>query len=763
MNKLLYIFLLAPIFCFSQVKYKGGKLLYNGSEVQTNGGVSYTPPIASAPVANFTASSTSINEGATVNFTDTSTNTPTSWAWTFTGGAPSTSTAQNPSISYATAGTYDVGLTATNTEGSNLVTKSGYITVATATPSDSTFTAVNPTFTAPAISTTYTPTSSADLSNAANANKIAIITNSFDATGVTLASGQIIRPNGGAISGTNINLSDAYIENNYLRAFSSSVTFTSLYDKSRISPETFGAIPDDAIDDITPITTWIEQNAYGITQNLKEYIINTDRQAGQFNPITRAGIFDWNMNGAVVKTTNNSTFRHTAGEITMQGYYLLPFGGFDLVSIYGGSFNGQNLASRIIDIYNCKQFNFDNLVIENLESPANSYARAIALNFKLNPTTGGFEKGFITNNTIQNINAIGDGISNNSVGISKGLSFSMTENGLAEVWIKGNTVENIIGDDAEGLYTRGDSNYLSDVALSTFYIKQNSFINNRRRAVKFDASNMILEDNIITTNSTAYTGNQAALIQFFSIQAGRPVKNAQIRRNTVTINGSSLNSFFGTNDSRDITIDNNTFNSGVFTVNRTLSFSNTTGQQDELYDGDLSNLIFTNNTITNGIIDILDKYYVLSGLSEPIFENNTQTFSGSISLGAYRGAINIGGSSLSGTMKNTHDFRIKNHTINYDLNTMSSGVFNGVFSSNGVKPKRVILDNVTINYTGSGSVGANFAGVRSGSTVDYDNTNQILNCTITGKSGTGALKFNGADLSVVITNSFGDGSTNISF
>jgi PKD repeat protein len=81
------------------------------------------------PVANFTASATSIYEGGTVSFTDTSTNTPTSWAWTFTGGTPSSSTAQNPAITYNTAGTYAVSLTATNSAGSDAETKTNYITV----------------------------------------------------------------------------------------------------------------------------------------------------------------------------------------------------------------------------------------------------------------------------------------------------------------------------------------------------------------------------------------------------------------------------------------------------------------------------------------------------------------------------------------------------------------------------------------------------------------------------------------------------------
>lgn len=91
--------------------------------VVTDGGTS------TAPVANFTASSTAIVVGGTVAFTDQSTQAPTSWSWTFSGGSPATSTSQNPQVTYATAGTYAVSLTATNAQGSDTKTMSGYITV----------------------------------------------------------------------------------------------------------------------------------------------------------------------------------------------------------------------------------------------------------------------------------------------------------------------------------------------------------------------------------------------------------------------------------------------------------------------------------------------------------------------------------------------------------------------------------------------------------------------------------------------------------
>lgn len=82
-----------------------------------------------APVASFAATPTTVTIPGTVAFADSSTGNPTSWAWNF--GDSSTSTAQNPSHTYTTAGTYTVALTATNSAGSSTSTRTGLVTATT--------------------------------------------------------------------------------------------------------------------------------------------------------------------------------------------------------------------------------------------------------------------------------------------------------------------------------------------------------------------------------------------------------------------------------------------------------------------------------------------------------------------------------------------------------------------------------------------------------------------------------------------------------
>jgi PKD repeat protein len=101
------------------------------------------------PVANFTANTTTVSEGQSVNFTDTSSNNPTSWSWSFEGGSPSSSSSQDPSVTYNTAGTYDVSLTAYNSAGNDTETKYNYITVTEATPTVGNTTVFGSTSTSP--------------------------------------------------------------------------------------------------------------------------------------------------------------------------------------------------------------------------------------------------------------------------------------------------------------------------------------------------------------------------------------------------------------------------------------------------------------------------------------------------------------------------------------------------------------------------------------------------------------------------------------
>jgi PKD repeat protein len=85
--------------------------------------------VVAAPVADFSASQTSVCSGQSINYTDASTGAPTTWSWVFVGGTPSSSNLQNPTVTYATPGTYNVSLTVGNGVGSDSEVRNAYVTV----------------------------------------------------------------------------------------------------------------------------------------------------------------------------------------------------------------------------------------------------------------------------------------------------------------------------------------------------------------------------------------------------------------------------------------------------------------------------------------------------------------------------------------------------------------------------------------------------------------------------------------------------------
>ncbi len=110
-----------------------GALVESGPSNDAAGTVPY-----SAPVAQFTASTTLGVAPLALNFLNASTGTITSYAWTF--GDGTTSTAANPSKVYSAAGTYTVNLTVTGPGGSNTQTRTNYITVTALPPPVAQFT-----------------------------------------------------------------------------------------------------------------------------------------------------------------------------------------------------------------------------------------------------------------------------------------------------------------------------------------------------------------------------------------------------------------------------------------------------------------------------------------------------------------------------------------------------------------------------------------------------------------------------------------------
>ncbi len=80
-------------------------------------------------VPDFSAGATTICIDGSVQFTDLSSGEILNWSWEFEGGSPATSTDENPVVIYENPGTFNVSLTISNNEDSQILLKEDYITV----------------------------------------------------------------------------------------------------------------------------------------------------------------------------------------------------------------------------------------------------------------------------------------------------------------------------------------------------------------------------------------------------------------------------------------------------------------------------------------------------------------------------------------------------------------------------------------------------------------------------------------------------------
>jgi len=81
------------------------------------------------PVVDFAIDKNESCPGESFVFADSSANEPTNWFWEFPGAVPPSSTEQNPSVVFPNAGAYTVTLSATNSAGTNSLTKIDFVIV----------------------------------------------------------------------------------------------------------------------------------------------------------------------------------------------------------------------------------------------------------------------------------------------------------------------------------------------------------------------------------------------------------------------------------------------------------------------------------------------------------------------------------------------------------------------------------------------------------------------------------------------------------
>jgi hypothetical protein len=648
-----------------------------------------------------------------------------------------------------------------NGQGSGLVTPPVEPPVSGGNPN---FFAANPTVTEPADGTTYTPTSSADITNAANANRTAIISSSFVCNSCVFAANQKIRPAGGTITGTAINLNGAYIDDVASRAFASTTTFTAVYDKSWVFAETFGASANDATDDSGAITALMKNVEFAKLSLSGIYLKNTP----EF--VNRKGDFILDLNSGKIEITSDVAYNETNDQQAMFWYFDLN------VKMFNGEIDGNDIYPAFVRSGGAEAFHFESLFVHNFFNTIDGAAmRVIAFNININTsdgtnswiggnpfgtynTTQVFQSGYVKNNIIENLSAAGVGVPD---GVAQAFWYQLadiTATNEAKVFHTGNVVRTITGDESEGLYW-DDATFFSAGGmvmnhLTTLEIQSDSIYNCGDRAMKASNGNLILNNNYFgTVDALVATPSGGAVVTIFT-QLNSTYPSHRVTGVTITNNHfndpnpTSRAQLLNLGDVNNVVVSGNTFD-----FNATGNYGgvnigtfNTTGGL-----GAIENATFSGNTYINSGIEILNTITP----SNMVFNNETfnwnYTGAGGSSNQAIFRTINTSGNMDGGTFTNL--------TANVTI-TSNGGSFSGFFISRGKGILNTSWDNVNLNYASS------FAGAAGGAEYMYmqgnfDSTNSISNSTMTNASGTGSVRVDGVSKGVVITNSFGDGATPI--
>ena len=99
----------------------------NGKDEERKPGFITVEKQVPVPVADFSADPVRGTTPLTVRFTDLSRNSPTSYAWDFNSDAITDSSEEDPVFTYTDPGVYSVALTVRNKDGSDTISKKGYI------------------------------------------------------------------------------------------------------------------------------------------------------------------------------------------------------------------------------------------------------------------------------------------------------------------------------------------------------------------------------------------------------------------------------------------------------------------------------------------------------------------------------------------------------------------------------------------------------------------------------------------------------------
>jgi len=576
---------------------------------------------------------------------------------------------------------------------------------------------------------TYTPINAADMSNATNAGKVAIITNSFSVANTTFAAGQIVQPNGGILTGTGININGARFLINNSQAFAPTARFVTRYTEC-LSPEIFGA--DIATADQDAIEAMYLNADMGINKANTIYNISDNTSFP-----TEVRTFKWSGNNATIE----NSFVSESNSVYLYDWTNTR------VEICDLNIDGNLLTNLAINIDN-SDFYMENVKIRHFQGPDGGRSRGV--NHVFYSETGrdtrlyNCEFGDFQIEGGQTLITTGGGATRALLVILESVNFDPT-NIIYEV--RDSNMYSTYGEgDAIHWFPVRDADQDNQIRL---LVDGCTFSDNTRRDIKTQGGKLTATNNTFTKISSTSpwaTLDDGSYIQTVNVgvslrdnvSSTEYHRNAYIANNTFKLadgDEEGWSSYLGISHTLNTIVENNIFTRPKAGPFNAVAFS-----------AKNPGLIIRNNQMTNVGISAANSTPTIPD-GNIIIENNT--FDYTAYWGAWQMAIIQGGV----TSAVVRDIIFQNNTVNVDFPTSSSTTnFKGIIGTRDGWSNVGFLNNVitnnTVTYTGSFSTNARFSYFAG----NFGNTNTISNHVVNGITASGAFEVLGSDQSFISTN-----------
>lgn len=342
-----------------------------------------------------------------------------------------------------------------------------------------------------------------------------------------------------------------------------------------VNVKDFGAVGDGVTDDTAAIQAALNTSATSIYFPKGTYLISNSLNTS--TPVLNSSVANRVISGEGIITANS------------QVKVALKITGNNTI-VNGLRIDGNNNIGYAIDIA-AENPTVTGCYIHDLNGFNNWGGIAIRLDLD------GFDTAaLISNNTIKNLQGIGDGTGGNGVGIQRAISINSNQNCTKKIFVTGNNIEKVEGEEGDAIVV------ISSNGSGTYYdlpvVISNNTINLwTRRAVKIQANQVTINNNFFTNDRPTALASLQRVVDI--VQGG----NHTVNNNTFSkCKFQSQISCFLTSPetASNFNICNNTIEGlGIETTNKAISFR-TYGQ----------NIVISGNVINCPLSNMLEALFL---------------------------------------------------------------------------------------------------------------------------------------------------------